>query len=201
MSSSRRSVLILDEKLGPREVLAGLLRDRGYALVGDMPTDGLAKSEAKVQPACVIGAVGDDPEEIRERVVQWRSEFSAPLLAVVAQHDVKSAVTAVKAGAFDVLETPLAPDAVQAAVEGAIGSVEDEMLTSREGARRRLARLTARERDVLRGLLAGKINKTIGQELGISPRTVEVYRSHIMTKARVDSLPDLLRLASQAGAG
>jgi two-component system response regulator FixJ len=69
----------------------------------------------------------------------------------------------------------------------------------RTEAQERLATLTGRERDVLGGLIAGKPNKIIAFELGISPRTVEIYRANVMTKMSAGSLSELVRMALQAG--
>ncbi len=63
----------------------------------------------------------------------------------------------------------------------------------------RLAALSAREREVLEGLVAGKANKVIAFDLGISPRTVEIYRAHVMTKMNAGSLSELVRMALLAG--
>ena len=198
MQTSRpASILVIDNVDGSRHALLSTLREGGHDAIGFASLDAVPQGDRPV-PMCVIARLGLVASVMTEQVARLRLEFSAPVLAIIERGDVRAAVAAVKAGAFDVVEIPFAAADVLMTVERALG---EEAPAELEVARGRLARLTSRERDVLRGLMAGKINKTIGQELGISPRTVEVYRSHIMTKTRVDSLPDLLRLASQAEAG
>ncbi|MGY2732852.1 response regulator transcription factor [Sphingomonas sp. UYP23] len=75
----------------------------------------------------------------------------------------------------------------------------DETAARTAAAQEQIARLAPREIDVLCGLIAGKINKVIAHDLSISPRTVEVYRAHMMSKLHVQSLPDALRIAFAAG--
>jgi two-component system response regulator FixJ len=200
MTDRTQTVIIVDEDIHVRRFLSGALREQGYATLEFSHVDALIRCGDISPPACLIADLRSNVDNIEEQIGRLKLGCPAPLLAVVGQHDVRSAVAAMKAGAFEVLEKPFTVAAVLAIVGAAVGSAEYEQRTGREGAKMRLARLTSRELDVLRGLQAGKINKTIGLELGISPRTVEVYRSHIMTKTRVDTLADLLRLASLAGA-
>ncbi len=114
--------------------------------------------------------------------------------------DVASAVAAMKAGAIDYLsltdETSL-----RSALATAIAECQSEaqLVTGDEKSVARLARLTTREREVLTGLVGGGTNKTIGQKLGISPRTVELYRAQVMTRLNASSLTELLQIALAAG--
>jgi FixJ family two-component response regulator len=106
-----------------------------------------------------------------------------------------------KAGAVDWLEAPYGDDAMLAAVASALaGAVEAaEGDQAAELARTRIAALSGREREVLEGLLAGGTNKTIGRELGLSPRTVEIHRAHVMESLGARTLADLVLLATAAG--
>ena len=114
--------------------------------------------------------------------------------------DVALAVEAMKAGAIDFLEKPfddeLLLSAIRIALEGQAG--EDEPSDEAAAVRARLARLTARETEVLEGLLAGRPNKTIAYDLGISPRTVEVHRASLMTRMGARSLAELVRMTLAA---
>ncbi len=193
-ADSPTSIFVIGGDADVRQSLLSVLRDGGHDAVGFGSLEAVPQADGPV-PACLVAALGTT-SAVADQLAGLRLAFSVPLVAVIERADVRVAVAALKAGAFDVVERPFAAADLLVTVERALG---DEAQNDPEGARRRLARLTSRERDVLRGLVAGKINKTIGQELGISPRTVEVYRSHIMTKTGVGSLPSLLRLASQAG--
>ncbi|MGE0579453.1 MAG: response regulator transcription factor, partial [Reyranella sp.] len=121
---------------------------------------------------------------------------SLPLVLITGHGDIPLAVEAMKAGAVDFLEKPFEPDRILAAVEAAYrvqSNAVDEM-TRAEAARAQLARLTPREAEVFEGLIAGNSNKEIAAKLGLSPRTVEFHRAHIMDKTGMGSLPELVRL-------
>jgi len=118
-----------------------------------------------------------------------------PAIVITGHGDVPLAVEAMKAGAVDFIEKPFDQEtilhAVQAALErGFEGEGRDDPAVAA-----RLATLSERERQVLEGLVAGHPNKTIAYDLGISPRTVEVYRANLMTKMGARSLSELIRMA------
>ncbi len=105
-----------------------------------------------------------------------------------------------KAGAFDFLEKPFDDERLLALVGRALERGPDQPLSEEQVAvRRRLARLSQRERQVLKGLVEGQLNKTIAWELGISARTVEVYRAKLMAKMEATAFAELVRMALIAG--
>jgi two-component system, LuxR family, response regulator FixJ len=110
-------------------------------------------------------------------------------------------VEAMKLGAADFFEKPFDDGALVAAVRSALSRLEDNSRRDTElaGINDKLASLSNREREVLDGLVSGHPNKTIAYDLGISPRTVEVYRANVMTKMNAASLSDLVRMALLAG--
>jgi two-component system response regulator FixJ len=117
--------------------------------------------------------------------------------------DVTVAVAAMKAGAIDFIEKPFEKATLLSALEEGFTQMErsDRSKSRAAEANVRLQALTARERDVLLGLVRGHPNKTIAYDLGISPRTVEIYRANLMTKLGVQSLSEVLRIAFIAGLG
>ena len=126
--------------------------------------------------------------------------LAIPVIVVTGHGDVPLAVEAMKSGAFDFFEKPFDDDILLSAVEAALD------LNERNSRRRveqaeievRLSALTTRERQVLEGLVVGQVNKTIAFDLGISPRTVEIYRANVMTKMQAASLSELVRMALTA---
>jgi two-component system, LuxR family, response regulator FixJ len=121
---------------------------------------------------------------------------------VITGHgDISLAVEAMKIGAVDFLEKPFDDDTLLASVRGSLSRSADQVQRNAELSQinDRLAALSNRERQVLDGLVAGKANKVIAFDLGISPRTVEIYRANLMTKMAANSLSDLVRMAMTAG--
>jgi len=106
-----------------------------------------------------------------------------------------------KAGAVDFLEVPYEREALLAAVASALADIRDtaERSSVAEIARARIADMSTRERAVLEGLLAGGTNKTMARDLGISPRTVENHRAHVMERLGARTLPEAVLMAAAAG--
>lgn len=126
---------------------------------------------------------------------------SVPVIVVTGHGDVPLAVEAMKLGAADFLEKPFDDVAILDTVKSAL---DRRQKTNQHDAMRgqvvdRISGLSQRERQVLECLVAGQANKTIAYELGISPRTVEVYRANVMTKMKAQSLSELVRMALLAG--
>ena len=125
-----------------------------------------------------------------------------PVIIMTGHADVPLAVAALKAGAIDFIEKPFDDGALLAAVHRALAAQERDRagLAAIQETERRLATLTPREREVLEGMVAGKPNKVTANELGSSPRTVEVHRARVMEKMAVRSLPELVRMVLEARA-
>jgi len=137
------------------------------------------------------------PRELKAR------QIGLPLIALgEAQGDVTFAVQVMKAGAVDFLPSPYDQDQLLATLASAAADLRDTKEQNQEAtrARRRMADLSGREREVLDGVLAGRTNKKVGREIGISPRTVEIYRAHAMQRLGVETVPDAVRIAGLADA-
>jgi two-component system response regulator FixJ len=126
--------------------------------------------------------------------------INMPVIVITGHGDVPLAVEAMKLGAADFLEKPFDDDAMLAAISATLSRHQQEGMRTAEKAQitERLTSLTNRERQVLDGLVKGHPNKTIGYDLGISARTVEIYRANVMTKMRASSLSDLVRMTMTA---
>jgi two-component system response regulator FixJ len=130
-------------------------------------------------------------------------QVTMPVIVITGHGDVQLAVEAMKIGAVDFIEKPFDDEVLLAAVRSALDRWAKGARQESDRARvaEKLAALSARERDVLEGLVAGKPNKIIAFDLGISPRTVEIYRANVMTKTGAGSLSDLVRMALTVGLG
>ena len=118
-----------------------------------------------------------------------------PAIVITGHGDVPLAVEAMKAGAVDFIEKPFDQETILHAVQAALERSFEGEGREDPAVAARLATLSERERQVLEGLVAGHPNKTIAYDLGISPRTVEVYRANLMTKMGARSLSELIRMA------
>jgi two-component system response regulator FixJ len=132
--------------------------------------------------------------DLQQRLTQ--APIHPPVIVITGHGDVPMAVRAVKAGAVDFIEKPFDDDALLASIRTAIADQTQAAEHAGRDAelRDRLASLSARERQVLDGLVAGQANKVIAYDLEISPRTVEVYRANVMTKMQARSLSELVRM-------
>jgi two-component system response regulator FixJ len=128
-------------------------------------------------------------------------QIALPVIIITGHGDVQLAVEAMKIGAADFIEKPFDDEVLLNAVRAALDRWEDKSreISERSSYVEKLETLSSRERDVLEGLIAGKANKVIAFDLGISPRTVEIYRANVMTKTGANSLPELVRMAMLAG--
>jgi two-component system response regulator FixJ len=153
-------------------------------------------------PGCVLLDMDDSDvagidilAEMVSRQIAW------PVIAVSAREDLRIAITTMKLGALDFLHLPFSRDTLALALAPAWRALERvvEAGEARRAAQERLGRLTAREMDVLLALLGGRSNKAIAHDFGISVRTVEMHRAHLMTKLDVKSLAEAALLAPQAG--
>jgi len=124
-------------------------------------------------------------------------KIAVPVIVITGHGDIALAVEAMKIGAVDFFEKPFNDDLLVASVRAALRQQEDQ--TKRDVKRteieHRISTLSRREKDVLAGLIEGRANKQIAFDLGISPRTVEIYRANLMNKMQADSLSELVRMA------
>src|SRR5580704_734877 len=202
MPSETAIVHVIDDDEALRESLAFLLRTadieaKSYAsaaaFLDALPLKGLT---------CIITDVrmpGLSGIDLLRRVKELGIEV--PVIVITGHGDVPLAVEAMRFGAIDFLEKPFDDEillqSVRAALRQQAGTAKRQ--SERAEIEGRLGTLSPRERDVLGGLVAGRANKQIAFELGISPRTVEIYRANLMDKMQAGSLSDLVRMALKIG--
>lgn len=203
MSPEGRFAYVVDDEVAIRGSLAWLLRAAGC----DVRTfqDGRSFLEAaadRLPFGCVLldlrMPVTDGLAVLRAMAER---RLPHPVVFISAHGDVRAAVQAMKGGACDFIEKPFGGDEILRAVTGALarGSALEADARAAAEADARLATLSRRETEVLTGLVAGRRNKVIAQQLGISPRTVEIHRGNLMAKLGARSLPEAIRLALSGG--
>jgi two-component system response regulator FixJ len=198
------AVHIVDDDDAVRDSLAFLLSTAGIPAATYDSAMAFFDRHASAEVRCIVTDIRM-PEisglDLLRRVKEINP--NVPVIVLTGHGDVPLAVEAMKLGAADFIEKPFDDEALLAAIGAALDRSraqerEDAKTTELRG---RLASLSAREHEVLQGLVAGKPNKTIAYDLGISPRTVEVYRANVMTKMQAATLSELVRMVLISGDG
>ncbi|ANP46775.1 response regulator FixJ [Candidatus Viadribacter manganicus] len=152
----------------------------------------------ELEPGCIITDIRMPEMNGLEMVQELkRKGVLHPIIVLTGHGDVSLAVQAMKAGVIDFLEKPFEDEALLRAVRTALSESGNEASRHKELAliSERTEQLTAREKDVFKAIVAGDSNKAAALRLGISPRTVEIYRANVMTKMHANSLSELVRMA------
>ena len=197
-------VHVVDDEEPVRRSLDFLLRTSGFRVERWADGESFLKGAKRDQPACVLLDIrmpGMDGLQVQEEMA--RRGLNLPVIVLTGHGDVATAVRAMQAGAVDFLEKPFERERLLQAIEVArrrAGSQAAQRDHER-WAQTQVAALTEREREVLDGLACGYPNKTVAYDLGISSRTVEVYRANVMSKLEVTNFADALRIAFAAGLG
>ncbi|MDR2858249.1 MAG: response regulator [Novosphingobium sp.] len=204
MADDRRLVHLVDDDEAVRRSASFLLRIEGFAVKTYASGVELLDRIGDLPAGCILLDVrmpGMNGLEVQQALRERGSRL--PVIIMTGHGDVTVAVQAMKAGAVDFIEKPFEKAVMLTALEEGFARLERSgRIAARAGeARARLEVLTAREREVLEGLVRGHPNKTIAYDLEISPRTVEIHRANVMTKLGVSNLSEALRIAFAAGFG
>jgi two-component system response regulator FixJ len=196
-------VHLIDDDEDIRRALAFLLGTAGLAVRVHESALKFLENLDTLQPGCIVSDVrmpGMDGLELQQRLKTMGVEM--PIIIMTGHADVPLAVQAMKAGAVDFIEKPFDDEILLSAIRIALDVYDKNGQSSVEIAhiQTRLDALSTREKDVLKGLLAGHANKTIAYDLELSPRTVEVHRANVMSKMKARSLSELVRMAMLAKA-
>ena len=176
--------------------------------MNDLParTYGSAQDFLAVAQTLTMGCVVTDvrmPEMSGLELVRRLKErhVTLPVIVITGHGDVPLAVEAMRAGVIDFIEKPFDDVVLLRSIRMALDAKVASDIHAQERLRfeQVLATLSGRETEVLRGVIAGKMNKVIAFDLGISPRTVEVYRANVMSKTHANGLSELVRFALLAG--
>jgi two-component system, LuxR family, response regulator FixJ len=196
-------VHVVDDEETVRNSLAFLLTKAGFTVrLHDSATAFLGVAPA-IKNGCLITDLRM-PDLNGVQLLQRLRELPAriPAIVITGHGDVPMAVEAMKAGAIDFIEKPFEHTVLFEAIKRAAAELTRQTARHDVAAiNQRLGLLSEREREVLAGVVAGLPNKTIGYDLNISPRTVEIHRANVMEKMEAKNLPDLVRMALAAGFG
>ena len=195
------TVFIVDDDEYVRKSLARLVGSAGWTAVPCESAEAFLDKAIEADHGCVLmdlrmpGMKGPDAHA---RMAELRIEL--PLIFLTGCGDIATSVQAMKRGAVDFLEKTVDPDLLLGSIQAAL---EKQAVAQGRDAECRDARecfgsLTAREREVLAGMLRGRLNKQIAGDLGISIKTVKVHRGRVMHKMQVRSVAQLVRLCEQA---
>lgn len=191
-------VHVVDDEDAMRGSLAFLLESAGFQVRTFASGQALLDAGLASGAGCVVTDIRMPGMSGLDLVRRLKTEGCMhPVIVITGHGDVPLAVEAMKAGVVDFLEKPFDDEILLTAVRGALArqGEDDAKHAEADGFRATLQKLSARERDVLAGLICGKANKVIAYDLAISPRTVEIYRANVMTKTGAASLSELVRMA------
>lgn len=199
-----RLVHVIDDEDAIRRSLDFALRTAGFGVEKWPDGESFLKGADRTSHACVLLDVrmpGLDGLQVQAEMAA--RGFNLPVIVLTGHGDIATAVRAMQAGAVDFLEKPFERDRLLRTIEIGFAQLADQdgKRERERWAKTQVASLTQREQEVLEGLACGYPNKTIAYDLGISSRTVEVYRANAMEKLEVTNFADALRIAFAAGLG
>ena len=198
--TGKRIVHVVDDDAAVRRALVRLLRSEGLEAVAYETAQAVLNAAPSLSSGCILLDLqmpGMDGLELLARLGELGIEL--PVIVVTGHGDVPTAVRAMKAGAVDFIEKPIDETQLFAAIDAALSekkfAVRDRAVA---GATERMARLSPRERQVLEGIAVGRPSKLIAYDLGISVRTVEVHRAHMLDRLGVRNMAEAIRIAVMA---
>jgi FixJ family two-component response regulator len=192
------SVYVVDDDEGVRDSLQWLLEGKDYRVrCYDSAETFLSRYDPR-EVACLIVDIrmgGMTGLELQDRLVERKSPL--PIVFITGHGDVPMAVDTMKKGAMDFIQKPFQEEALVDLVERMLDQAKEAFSEHQHSASRDalLAKLTSREAQVLERIVAGRLNKQIADDLGISIKTVEAHRANIMEKLNANTVADLLKIA------
>jgi two-component system response regulator FixJ len=194
-------VHVVDDDESARESLAFLLESADLHVETYASAPAFLAALPDARPGCVITDVRM-PEMSGQELVARLAAINArmPVIMITGHGDIPMAVEAMRSGVVDFIEKPFSEGRILDALKRALGAMTEASAAGADKAEilQRLETLSERERQVLDGVVAGHPNKVIARDLGISPRTVEIYRAKLMTKMHADNLAALVRMTLSA---
>lgn len=191
------TVFIVDDDEAMLDALRIFLKTEGFAVRTYQSAQSFLADYLPDQPGCLLLDI-QMPSITGLELQHTLTDIGSilPIIFTTGHGDVSTAVQAMKAGAFEFLQKPFSDTLLLACIHDAMAlDVKNRsQLASKQSVLDRIDKLSPREKQVMHSVSDGKANKVIAAELGISPRTVEIYRSHVMLKMDVNSAVELVKL-------
>jgi len=203
LTPKKGMVYVVDDDEGVRDSLQWLLEGKDYRVrCFDSAETFLSRYDAR-EVACLIVDIrmgGMTGLELQDRLIERNSPL--PIVFITGHGDVPMAVNTMKKGAMDFIQKPFQEEALVNLVERMLTQAREAFSDHQQSASRDalLAKLTSREAQVLERIVAGRLNKQIADDLGISIKTVEAHRANIMEKLNANTVADLLKIALSSSA-
>lgn len=194
-------VYVIDDDEAVRRSLTFMLRSAGMLVRTYEGAEEFLREAEHLSPGCVITDMRMPEMDGLELMRRLRSaNLPLPTIMMTGHGDVAMAVEAMKLGAVDFIEKPfLEEDLFRSIAQAQVADAPPRVDPAPPKQEDTFSVLTAREREVLKSVVAGLTNKEIAREFGISPRTVEAHRAHVMSKVGATSLSELVRMSIAAG--
>lgn len=196
------TVFIIDDDASTRESLKWFLQTVGFAAETFDSAKAFLSSFSLAKPGCIVLDVRMPHISGLELQDRLNAEpYVPPILMISGHSDVPVAVRAIRNGAFDFIEKPVGDSVLLERIRKAIAIDRERRAEHaiQNQFRRRFAQLSDRERQVFEIVVTGKSNKAIGEQLGLSSKTIETHRAQVMNKMQAPHLADLVRIAVALG--
>ena len=200
--STEPVVYVIDDDPSFRKAVSRLLRSAGLAVEALGSAKEFLDLPAADRPACLVLDIRmPGPSGMDLQAALREAQRDVPIVFVTGHGDVSTGVRAMKGGAVDFLEKPFRGQDLLACVRRGLARSQQgrEERAERVAVERRFATLTARERDVLRLVVTGMLNKQIAGELGIAEQTVKIHRGHVTQKMAAGSVAELIQMVGKLG--
>lgn len=200
--SAESTVFVIDDDQAMRDSLRFLISSVGLTVECFSSAEDFLFAYDAGRPGCVVLDVrmpGLSGLELLEKLEEDR--FRPPVVLITGHGDIPMSVRALKAGAFDFIEKPFSDQVLLERIQQALAhdDLRRDDLSQVVEIEGRYGKLTGREREVFEIVAEGKPNKVVASELGLSQKTVEVHRAHVMEKMQAESFADLVKMAMRIG--
>ena len=198
MTAKKGIVYVVDDDEAVRDSLQWLLEGKDYRVRCFESAEAFLARYDPREVACLIADIrmhGMTGLELQDKLIERHSPL--PIVFITGHGDVPMAVDTMKKGALDFIQKPFDESALVSVVERMLEHARTAFTDQQQAATREalLAKLTGRESQVLERIVAGRLNKQIADDLGISIKTVEAHRANIMEKMGANTVADLLKVA------